>query len=56
MPLWPFKSSKRKRTLDDFLKHERKEKRKRLKELEDAFRDVAGASRKFVSDVGVLAK
>ncbi len=56
MPLWPFRSSKRKRALDDFLKHERKEKRKKLKELEDAFKDAAGASRKFVSEVGVPAK
>lgn len=56
MPLWPFRRKKRKRAIDEFLRHERKEKRLRLKELEDAFKDVAGASRKFVSEVGAPAK
>jgi len=56
MPLWPFRFSKRKRALDDFLKRERKEKHKRLKELESAFKDAAGASKRFVSEVGVPAK
>lgn len=56
MPLWPFKSSKRRRILDDFLKHERKEKQRKLKELEDAFREAAGASKRFVSEVGAPAK
>lgn len=57
MPLWPFSSKRRKRAVvDEFLRYERKEKRRRLKELEDAFRDAAGASRKFVMEVGAPAK
>jgi hypothetical protein len=56
MPLWPFKSSKRKKALDDFLQHERKEKRRQLKELGTTFKDAACASRKFVVEVGAPAK
>jgi hypothetical protein len=32
------------------------EKRRRLKGLEEAFKDAAGASRRFISEVGAPAK
>lgn len=46
----------RRAAIEEFLKRERKVKLARLKALGDAFKEAAGASKKFVSDVGASSK
>lgn len=52
MPVSSKSTKGKRRAIEEFLKRERKAKLARLKALGDAFKEVAGASKKFVSDVG----
>lgn len=56
MSIWPFRARGKKQSIDASLAHEKKMKIKKLKELSEAFKDAAGASKKFVSESKAIVR